>query len=1203
MLGSECRRNLQSTVVIMLLLAAAWSATISFADEGDDNDSNPEASLFGIELTEAQEQTLKATGARGVTTWAVQGTADPTANNGPGDTNSVVISDIEHIGNGAIYVAGSYRGDSLLGGSNPTVRAERTAFFAKIDQFGMWGSVVTSSRDSSSFGGAHITGMEIDDNNDVWVCGWIYDSIDFGNETLMTGGGYFDGFVARYDTSATSWDMAANFGGSNHDIANDCAVTSAGDIYVAGTFWGTTILAGTQHNTQGGQDMFLVMVDNTGAISWAEAWGGNSNDNLTAVAIDNVDNGYVIGHYNDNPSSWPDNHIVTAGRPYASFVSKVNPAGSFQWTRDVPGASQGDAVYGHAVAFGNGNIYAGGHFSGQAQFRNGATVVTSITANNSATNAWIAELSTSGTWSWASKSSGDPLSYQSTRGIGIGPNGEVAISGVFSDNNEHWTNATFGQRYLGGAPKDEAFVAGLDTYGSWKWADRMGGEHHDVANAVIWVTAGRVTTGGVHCLGSTLGGCGSHFGAVNLSTLSYNEGAGFAWSFEIDTDNDSVSDLDDNCRLIPNTDQSDIDGDQIGDVCDDDMDGDGYDDYWDDCEGPAVNWVQSDWTLDRDGDGCRDSDEDDDDDGDGVDDVVDSCDDFSTKHNWSSTLATDYDTDGCHDIDEDDDDDSDGIVDDFDSCPRNPSNRSWTSSASSDYDTDGCQDSDEDADDDSDGIDDVLDNCQLGVLESPFWTSESVSDHDGDGCRDIDEDYDDDGDGVVDQVDSCELGATGWNSTPVLDLDGDGCRDYDEDDDDDGDGLLDDDDACPAGDVAWVSNQWTDVDGDGCRDAGAEDIDDDSDMVPDDGDNCPQGETGWISTPLNDVDRDGCRDETEDLDDDDDGVWDDNDLCAETPIGQPVNDDGCSDSQADDDGDGIINSEDNCQGIAAAEGFDINNDGCTDDTDQDDVLDNEDDCLETPSGEQVDARGCGYVTQQDADGDGVLDPADACLDTSSQEIRDQYPNFPFDDEFGCWVGDVDSAAVVVMSPGFEDYYDDDNIPAWMDLCPGTEQAAVIDQFGCSWKQQDDDDDGISNENDACIDTAEGSVIDEVGCSAAQRSALQGDGGGSGWLWTILALLAVFIAIGAGVAVIVVKRKQATADETLHQERMAKPTAAAGLAHVIALETEQAKEEVEDLGTDDPNYKVDESGCEWWMDDDGVWWYRTPEMDDWTEHPG
>ena len=32
--------------------------------------------------------------------------------------------------------------------------------------------------------------------------------------------------------------------------------------------------------------------------------------------------------------------------------------------------------------------------------------------------------------------------------------------------------------------------------------------------------------------------------------------------------------------------------------------------------------------------------------------------------------------------------------------------------------------------------------------------------------------------------------------------------------------------------------------------------------------------------------------------------------------------------------------------------------------------------------------------------------------------------------------------------------------------------------------------------------------------------------------------------------------------------------------------------------DDPSYSVDEDGTEWWEDEHGQWWYRTPQMDDW-----
>ncbi|MDT0606895.1 thrombospondin type 3 repeat-containing protein [Croceitalea rosinachiae] len=69
------------------------------------------------------------------------------------------------------------------------------------------------------------------------------------------------------------------------------------------------------------------------------------------------------------------------------------------------------------------------------------------------------------------------------------------------------------------------------------------------------------------------------------------DGDGEGDTCDLDDDNDGVLDINDNCPLIANADQADIDGDGIGDVCDDDIDGDGVPNVSDLCAATPNNSV------------------------------------------------------------------------------------------------------------------------------------------------------------------------------------------------------------------------------------------------------------------------------------------------------------------------------------------------------------------------------------------------------------------------------------------------------------------------------------------------------------------------------------------------------------------------------------------------------------------------------------
>lgn len=189
-------------------------------------------------------------------------------------------------------------------------------------------------------------------------------------------------------------------------------------------------------------------------------------------------------------------------------------------------------------------------------------------------------------------------------------------------------------------------------------------------------------------------------------TLSFSPFAIFGMD---DADDDGVADQGDNCPEAPNADQTDLDEDGEGDVCDGDDDGDGIGDDVDVCPA-AADAEQSDHDGDGIGDAC-----DDDDDDDGLDDDADNCPTFCNPE------QADYDGDGIGN-ECDADVDGDGVQDDVDNCPLfgNPSQKD----TNSDGEGDAC-----DGDDDGDGVPDGSDNC-------PLVANGGQNDFDGDGVGD-----------------------------------------------------------------------------------------------------------------------------------------------------------------------------------------------------------------------------------------------------------------------------------------------------------------------------------------------------------------------------------------------------------------------------------------------------------------------------------
>ena len=1080
-------------VIIALLLQPI--STIDFSNQASTSlEEEPSTSFSGARAaqTEWVASAVQATGAN---------TQNP---------NLVFPSDILVDSNDNVLAVGNLVADVTFGTQGASTQSQ-VGFVALANSQGAWQWVeVLGTYDGGGFAG--ITAVT-QVGSDYYMCGWFQGNITFGNQNYRSTQDTQDIFASKISSNG-QFDWTITAGGPFTDTCEDITSDSGGGVYAAGSFNTTANFQSTAKTSQGGLDGWFAEI-NTGQVvagnrwSWVTTVGGSTDDYGTCIQS-NGNNLYGCGWFTGTANFGTGQPVQAIGQ-LDSYILKMTTSGG---TVDMAQAgATGGIVQIMDMVEDAGSIHTTGQLIGSANF--GTNQATSSNGGQDRT-VFVASLGSNNLWTWATMASG---AYQMGSSIAMTGGGGLVIAGSFATLNaagtqiEQTGSGSFGSTTLS-AKYIEGFLAGISTTGTWSWAEATDGAYFDSAMAVGVMSTGTIVTMG------DFGGGGVATGSTYTLTLGsssvtgtgnyYTENGGYdvgmwVWAVGADSDGDGTADGDDNCPLTPNADQSDIDNDNMGDVCDDDMDGDGKMNDYDNCNGPEALWDSTDTSIDMDQDGCLDATEDQDDDGDGVEDVNDPCTGTMYKQQWSSNSANDHDSDGCHDSEEDPDDDNDGVNDVDDDCLRGWHN--WTANSNTDHDSDGCKDGGEDDDDDNDGVLDrdamggILDSCPTGDLG---WTSDGNNDRDGDGCRDATEDNDDDGDEVADNNDNCSPGPLGWQlnwqSVPSTDLDGDGCRDLDEDDDDDGDTIPDSSDACPRGVTGWISDSISDMDGDGCRDLD-EDTDDDGDGFQDVDDNCPNGETGWVSTSENDWDRDGCRDDTEDDDDDQDTVSDSADQCPNTPLGEDIDVTGCGwFTQQDTDDDGVWDHLDNCQNTPNAmiremfndsHGFGVDEIGCwpgESDSDGDGKLLYIDDCPNTPEEykTQTAVDGC-HISEYDIDEDGVAGDLvspfgpDQCVATSDAATRTNHSGYGDVDAFGCWYGDDDS--------------DNDGIRLYLDRCLATPEGESVldagsDLVGCSASQRDEDGDGVMSDVDQCPETPSGEDVqtdgEYAGCSLDER---------------------------------------------------------------------------------------------------------------------
>jgi hypothetical protein len=220
---------------------------------------------------------------------------------------------------GNCYVMGWFRGSASLGSTTLRTEGDFDLLLAKYNAKGELQWV----RQAGGKGLDFSVELAVDSRGNCYLFGTFQQAARFGEHTLVSSGDT-DVFLANYNCDgAVEWAKKIKDGGRT-DWAGGYGIVLApnGHCYLAGHFVGSAVFGKQVLTSTGSQDAYMVECDESGAVIWAEQFGGTGmTGGRCSVAMDPAGNLYLTGTF-DGTLSFNGTRLVSAGNQDV-FVAKL----------------------------------------------------------------------------------------------------------------------------------------------------------------------------------------------------------------------------------------------------------------------------------------------------------------------------------------------------------------------------------------------------------------------------------------------------------------------------------------------------------------------------------------------------------------------------------------------------------------------------------------------------------------------------------------------------------------------------------------------------------------------------------------------------------------------------------------------------------------------------------------------------------------
>jgi len=388
-------------------------------------------------------------------------------------------------GTGSDYsssVANTYDSGFVIAGYTNSNNGDVTGYHGYVDVWLVKVDKHGSIQWERALGGSLVdVGYSVSQTSDSGyiVCGYS-ESTD---GDIKVNKGSFDLLILKVTkTGSLAW--AKTYGGSGQDIGTFAQETKDHGYIAIGY---SNSNDGDVSGNHGGNDFWVLKLNDTGAIQWEKSFGGSSDDEGYYIEQTKDSNYIACGYNNSNDGQVSFNHGL-----YDCWITKLNDTGALVWEKSLGGSNYEEAESIHQTKDG-GFITSGFTYSNDGD----------VTGNHGSSDGWLVKLKSDGSLDWQKTIGGS--SDEVAEYVYESSDSALIITG--------FTNSNDGDIAVNKGDFDY-LLAKIDKSSNLLWTTTVGGDSVDEAGCVVPSPNGYTMVGATKSNDGDI--TGKHGGSSNL---------------------------------------------------------------------------------------------------------------------------------------------------------------------------------------------------------------------------------------------------------------------------------------------------------------------------------------------------------------------------------------------------------------------------------------------------------------------------------------------------------------------------------------------------------------------------------------------------------------------------------------------------------------------------------------------------------------